>query len=320
MNEILTNLSKVLPALAVIFIASAALGWFIRGLSSKPAPAAAKNPVANPKPQQQDRAKNLEATLEKTKAAHKSLKSEFEQLKSNSVSQESFEKISTELEAAGKTVETETRRSSALETELKKAQDTIKHLNARTNEADKAQKDRSFTLENELSKTREQLAILQNRPDDSAELQAEIERLRESVATTTRYAGELRKREAATIEALEKAEARLANAPEAGRDIPAPSKKIGPVVESSRIAAAKAEVLRLLEANKQKETAPVATEAPSPTEEVSVPAVEPEVVEPEAVEPEAVEPEAVVPESAEIEAPVSQADKPVKNGELFALD
>ena len=310
MNEILTNLSKVLPQLAILAVVFGFVGWFIRGLASKPAPAAAKTPVANAKSQQQDRAKNLEATLEKTKAAHKLLKAEFEQLKSQSVSRESFEKISAELEAGSKSVETETRRSSALEIELKKAQDTIKHLNARGNEADKAQKDRSFTLENELSKTREQLAMLQNRPDDSAGLQAEIERLRESVATTTRYAGELRKREAATIEALEKAEARLATAAETGHDIPAPSKKIGPVVESSRIAAAKAEVLRLLELNKQKETAPVATEATSPPEEVSVPAVEPEAAEPEAIEPEA----------AEIEAPVSQADKPVKNGELFALD
>ena len=67
-------------------------------------------------------------------------------------------------------------------------------------------------------------------------------------------------------------------------------------------------------------TAPVATEATSPPEEVSVPAVEPEAAEPEAIEPEAIEPEAIEPEAAEIEAPVSQADKPVKNGELFALD
>jgi predicted RNase H-like nuclease (RuvC/YqgF family) len=319
MNDTLTLLSKVLPQLAVIAAVFGFAGWFLRGLGSKPTSTpAAKTPAAGEKTQQQDRAKNLEATLEKAKAAHKSLKAEFDQLKSHSVPQQDFEKSTADLEAARKALEAETRRLAALETELKKAQDSVKHLNARANEADKAQKDRSFALENELSKAREQLAVLQNRPDDSAGLQAEIERLRESVATTTRFAGELRKREAAAVEALEKAEARIAQAVETGRDVPAPSKKIGPVVESSRIAAAKAEVLRLVELNKQKE-ATVATESPAAAAEpvASTPEIPAPTPEPT---PEPIPELAAEPTPVEIEAPAPEASKPVKSGELFALD
>lgn len=273
MNEILTNLSKVLPELAILAAVFGFLGWSARGRSNQPAPAKAAKPATpSEKSPQQDRVKNLEASLEKSKAAHKSLKAEFDQLKSHSVSNEAFEKISAELEAARKALESETRRFSAVETELKKAQETVRNLNARSNEADKAQKDRSFALENELSKTREQLAILQNRPDDASELQVEIERLRESVATTTRFAGELRKREATAIEALEKAEAKIAAMIESGNASPAPVRKIGPVGDSNRIAAAKAEVLRLVELNKQKSLAETPVEAETtPSEAVPAP-------------------------------------------------
>ncbi len=253
MNELLTNLSKVLPALFVLAAVFGFLGWSARGRGNQPAPTKSAKPAnTGEKPQGQERAKNLEAALEKSKSAHKTLKAELDQLKSHSVAQAEFDKISADLEAARKAVESETRRVSALETELKKAQDAVKALNARTNEADKAQKDRSFALENELSKTREQLAILQNRPDESTDLLAEIERLRESVATTTRFSGELRKRETAAFEALEKAEAKIAAMIESGSTVPAPARKIGPVGDSNRIAAAKAEVLRLVEMNKQR--------------------------------------------------------------------
>ncbi len=347
MNETLTLLSKVLPQLAVISAVCGFVGWYVRGLSSKPASATvAKTPAASEKAQNQDRARNLEATLEKSKAAHKAVKAELDQLKSHSVSQEAFEKISAELEAAHKAVEAETRRFSALEPELKKAQDAVKNLNARANEADKTQKDRSFALENELSKTREQLTLLQNLPDDSADLRAEIERLRESVATTTRFAGELRKREAAAIEAMEKAEGRLANAVETGRDLPTPSKKIGPVGDSSRITAAKAEVLRLVEQNKQRaaiqETSIPVAETPAAAEEeitppVEVPTVADEVPSMPDAAPITPDEVAAAPDeaptaseeiaTAPVEAPAppvevasSSQKKPIATGDLFALD
>ncbi len=242
------TLSKVLPQIAIIAAVCGIIGWSLRGLTIKPA---AAKPAPTSDKGQQDRAKNLETALEKSKAAHKSVKAELETLQSASVSKATFESKAAEVDAARKALDTETKRISTLEADLKKSQDTIRTLNSRANDADKAQKDRNFAVENELSKTREQLAILQNRPDDSAVLQAEIERLRESVAVSTRYAGEMRKREAVAVEALEKAEGRIADLSDAARPA-AVSKKIGPVVDSGRIAAAKAEVLRLVEQNKQK--------------------------------------------------------------------
>ncbi len=262
MSDTLTLLSKVLPQLAIIAVLCGFIGWSLRGRSAKAAPAKTSTPIADKG--QQDRAKNLEAALEKSKAAHKALKAELENLQSASVSKATFEKATADLVGARSALDTETKRVSTLETDLKKAQDTVKQLNARLNDGEKSQKDRNFALENELSKTREQLAVLQNRPDDSAELRAEIERLRESVAVSSRFAGEVRKREAAAIEALEKAEAKLTILSDPSRPA-AVSKKIGPVVESDRIAAAKAEVIRLVEMNKQKEAAAtvVAVEEPA---------------------------------------------------------
>ncbi len=287
MSEILTNLSKVLPQLFILAAVFGFIGWSLRGLSVKPAPVKPGKPAAPEKNQGVERAKNLEASLEKARASHKALKSEFDQHKAGSVSKEELEAVTAELESARKSLESESRRASATEADLKKLQETNKSLNARATDSDKTQKDRHFALENELSKAREQLALLQNRPDDSSGLQAEIERLRESVATTTRFSGEVRKREAAALEALEKAEARLATALENGGNVPPPVRKIGPVADSGRIAAAKAEVLRLVEKNKQRETAPapasispepapasVAPAAPAPAPLLDTPRVE----------------------------------------------
>ena len=243
------NLSTILPIVAVTSAVSGFLGWSMRAPAKTTSPAKSA-PTADKS--QQERVKNLEATLEKSKATHKGLKSELENLQSTSVTQAAHATTVSELDTVRKAAATEAKRISALEADLRKSQETIKHLNARTNEADKAQKDRRFALENELSKAREGLAQVQNRPDDSAELQLEIDRLRESVAVSTRYAGEMRKREAAAVEALEKAGNRLA---ELGAEAqPIVSRKIGPVVDSGRIAAAKAEVIRLVELNKQKES------------------------------------------------------------------
>lgn len=264
MNETLTHLSKVLPELVILAAVSGFFGWFLhRPATAKPA-AAKSSPVSDKG--QQDRAKNLEAALEKSKAAHKAVKAELERYQSAAVSQVVHENVVDERDAVREALDTETRRIATLETDLKKSQDTVRNLNSRANEADKTQKDRSFALENELSKVREQLAILENRPNDSAELQAEIERLRESVAVSTRFAGEMRKREAAAIEALEKAEAQLASQNDPSRPVVV-SKKIGPVGDSNRIAAAKAEVIRLVELNRQKAEA-IAEEAPDTTEDI----------------------------------------------------
>jgi hypothetical protein len=300
------NLVKVLPHIAFIAAVCLGLGWTLRGLFTKPAAGAKSTPTIDSG--KQDRVKNLEAALEKSRASHKETESELEALQASSVSKAALEASTAELGTARKELDGVGKRISALEADLKKSQETIKHLNSRANDVDKAQKDRSFALENELSKTREQLAILQNRPDDSTDLQAEIERLRESVAVSTRYAGEMRKREAAAAEALEKAEARLA---EAGTARPAPtSKKIGPVADSGRIAAAKAEVLRLVEQNKAKAAAAVAIAPLFPTMETLAESVPDEPVS--AIE----EPVAVVEEHvAAIEEPAVAIEEPVVDRE-----
>ncbi len=281
MSEMLQHLSKALPLIAVISAICGFIGWWIRGLgSAKPAPAKA-SPVAERSGQ--DRAKNLEATLEKSKAANKALKAELEELKTASVARQSHEQALSELETARQSLATESRRAGALEVDLKKIQENLKVLNTRANEADKAQKDRGFTLQNELSKAREELAVLQSRPDESSVLQDEIERLRESVANATRYAGELRKREANAIEELEKIKTRFANSKDAAT---APAVvKAAPVGDSDRVAAAKAEVLRLLEENRKKSAAavlPVTAIAPiagvvEPALAETLPEAEPEI-------------------------------------------
>ncbi|MES2439661.1 MAG: hypothetical protein V4584_11365 [Verrucomicrobiota bacterium] len=339
------NLSTLIPVVAVTSAVSGFLGWSMRAPSKKAVHPAKSSPAADSG--KQERVKNLEAALEKSRASHKETKHELEALQAGSVSKSTLDATAAELDAARKELDGVGKRISSLEADLKKSQETIKTLNSRANEVDKAQKDRSFALENELSKTREQLALLQNRPDDSAELQAEIERLRESVATSTRFAGELRKRESTAIEALEKAEARLATALETGRDLPAPSKKIGPVVDSGRIAAAKAEVIRLVELNKQKAAAPAEANIPTaqsniPTAEADIPTAESDISTAESdiapaepiiapAEPDITPAEPNIAPAEPIVAPAdpdiapettsAQVERKLpKSGELFALD
>ncbi len=237
-------LADFTPQIAGIAAIAALIGWILKGVFTP------KPPVKVAATIKEAPSKNSEAALEKSKAALKAVKSELVALQASSVATAQFEEAKRALEAAQKSLESEAKRFSLAEADLKKAQDTIKILNSRGNEQEKAQKDRSFALENELSKTRQQLALLEARPDDSTQLQAEIERLRESVATTTRYTGELRKRETAALEALAKAQAQFANNP-APTAVFTHAAATTPAGDSDRVAAAKAEVLRLLEQNKQ---------------------------------------------------------------------
>lgn len=71
----------------------------------------------------------------------------------------------------------------------------------------------------------------------------------------------MRKCEAAAVEAREKTEAKLANVSATSRPAATP-KKIGPVADSGRIAAAKVEVIRLVELNKSKKAAAEIEEVP----------------------------------------------------------
>ncbi len=301
------HFTQALPLVALIAAACAFLGWSMHGVVNKPTPAkSAKATKPNPAAEKADRAKNLENALEAAKGTNKSLKSELETLRNTTVAKETFDAINAELEASRQQQDTTDKRTAALEVELKKAQDTIRVWNARTNEADKSQKSRTFALENELSKAREQLALLNEQPDDSAALHAEIVRLRESVATTTRFAGELRKREAAALEALEKAEARIADLASGPRPAGPASRKLGPVRDSDRTAAAKAEVLRLVEMNqrKQAEERAAQTEDAPPTMVEGTPALPVEVPQMPAVV--AQQPAAAQPQAEPVHAPVTE--------------
>ncbi len=311
-----TLFTSFLPQIALVVAISILIGWALKGHFSKAKPSKVTPTPENPN---RDRTKNLEAALEKSKAAQKELKAKLDALQAASVPSANFEKITAALESTRKTLDTETKRISTLETDLKKAQETIKNLNARANEADKAQKDRSFTLENELSQARQKLAQLEAQPDDSAVLHAEIERLRESVAVSSRFAGEVRKREAAAVEALEKAHAELAALTDPSRSVPKASKKIGPVGESDRVSAAKAEVLRLIEKNKQapapavEATATIAIEESVAVADEPAPIIEEPVAIIEEVTPAAIEQES----TAQEEIP---ADQKVATGTPSALD
>jgi len=268
-----TSLADYTPQIAGIAAVAALLGWILKGALTKSKPVKA---VANKETPAKDRSKSLEAALEKSKAANKAAKSALDSLQASSVPSAKFEEVQTSLEIAQKSLESEAKRFFLVEADLKKSQDTIKNLNGRSNEVDRGQKDRSFALENELSKVRQQLAQLEARPDDTSELHAEIERLRESVATTTRYSGELRKRETAALEALSKAQGQISNTPApAVAPLAAASIAAAPAGDSDRVAAAKAEVLRLLEQNKQA-SAPIEPAADAPHE---VAAEDPEALE-----------------------------------------
>lgn len=247
-NQIIaaTSLADYTPQIAGIAAVAALLGWILKGVLNKPQPV---KPVANKEIPTKDRSKSLEGALEKSKAANKATKTALEALQASSVPAAKFEEAKSSLETAQKALEAESKRTALLEADIKKAQETIKTLNGRSNEVDRVQKDRSFALENELSKVRQQLALLEARPDNTSVLHAEIERLRESVATTTRYTGELRKRETAALDALSKVQGHISSTQTV--PIPAPTLVSTPVGDSDRVAAAKAEVLRLLEQNKQ---------------------------------------------------------------------
>jgi colicin import membrane protein len=321
-----SQFSNFLPQIALVAAISVLIGWLLKGHFTKAKPVKA---AATPESPNRDRAKNLEATLEKSKAAHKALKSEFDALQAASIPTATFEKTTAELESVRKTLDIEAKRISTLETDLKKAQDTIRNLNARANEADKAQKDRSFARENELSQARQQLAQFEARPDDSAVLHAEIERLRESVAVSSRFAGEVRKREAAAMEALEKAQAELAASGDPSRVVAKVAKKVGPVGDSDRVAAAKAEVLRLVEKNQQAPAAPAEEAAAVVAEQPVIVAVAEEtvVVEEQAVvviaeQAPAVDEEAV-PVAIQQESPAPEETPVAKKaaaGDLFVMD
>ena len=272
---------KLLPLLGLTAILFGLFGWWLRRkfhapvvVSNKPAAAPTDLPA-------RERVKKLEHALTKSEAAQKALKHDLDTLHAKTISKATHEKAARELAEAQHRLEADVKRIQALEADLKKSRDAVNTLNSNAAEANKGQRDRTFTLENELSKTREALAILQARPDNTLVLQAEVDRLREAVTNSTRVIGELRKQESAAVEAMTKAQRKLEAAigtaaeSETAEDTgavsllpalaratrkqpkPAPEFVFDPV---DRVADAKAEVERIHALNAQKEADRLAAE------------------------------------------------------------
>lgn len=253
----------LLPYVAVCALIGGFIGWYLRCKIVK-CHGHTEQAVAAPtqtKPSADDaaRTKKLQEKLKQADALNATLKQDLDSLKSKSVSKSEMEVSQGKIFAATVELAQEKQRMVAVTADLKKAQETISGLNAKLNVDVKEQKDRTFSLENELSQAREQLQRYQSSTDDSADLRADLERAREMAANATRFAGESRKREASLTDEIESLKAKLAKQAEmsataaviAGPAFAAsiPAKPAG---DSPSVLKAKAEVERL---NAEKETA-----------------------------------------------------------------
>jgi len=261
---------KLLPLLAVTAALFGCFGWWLRRKFHAPVVSSSKPHVQDDLPAR-ERVKKLENALARSESAQKSLKLELETLQAKTVSKQSLEKAAKDLADAQHRLEADQKRIQALETDLKKSRDTLNTLNSSTAEANKGQRDRTFALENELSKAREALAILEARPDNSLALQAEIDRLRENLTNSTRVIGELRKQEAATAQTLVKVQTQLEAATPKSSAASTDTVSLLPAMElaerlsnksggSDKVADAKEEVARLQALNAQKEAERIAAE------------------------------------------------------------
>jgi hypothetical protein len=150
------------------------------------------------------RLKKLQEKLQTSEATAKTLCQQIESMKADSVAKTDHAKLESELVSLGDKWEAEKKRASALEAELRKAQDTTASLNARLNADAKTQSSRVIQLENELSQAREALSLAGAAPALAApDLSAELDRAKETVANAMRLVGEARKRETALQQELD---------------------------------------------------------------------------------------------------------------------
>jgi hypothetical protein len=264
---------KLLPILALTAVIFTMLGWRLRRKFHAPVVSSGK-PHAQDDLPARERVKKLEHALAKSDAVNAALKHDLESVQAKSVAKSSLDKAAKDLASALHRQEADQKRIQTIEADLRKSRETINTLNSTAAEINKGQQQRTFAIENELSKTREALAILEARPDNSLALHAEIDRLREALTNSTRVIGELRKQEAATSHALAKCQAQL----DATTSIPAAA-EAGPVSllpamemaerkltrsnntgASDKVAAAMLEVERLHAHNAQKEAERLAAE------------------------------------------------------------
>ena len=253
----------LLPYVAVCALIGGFIGWYLRCKIGK-CHGHTEQAVAAPtqtKPSADDatRTRKLQRKLKQAEALNATLKQEIDSLQGKAVSKSEMVVSEAKICADSAELAQEKQRMAALKADLKKAQETISGLNAKLNVDVKEQKDRTFSLENELSQAREQLQRYQSSTDDSADLRADLERAREMAANATRFAGESRKREASLTDEIESLKAKLAKQAEVSATAaviagPAFAASISakPAGDSPSVLKAKAEVERL---NAEKETA-----------------------------------------------------------------
>ena len=253
----------LLPSVAVCALIGGFIGWYLRCKIGK-CHGHTEQAVAAPtqtKPSADDatRTRKLQGKLKQAEALNATLKQEIDSLQGKAASKSEMEVSEAKICADSAELAQEKQRMAALKADLKKAQETISGLNAKLNVDVKEQKDRTFSLENELSQAREQLQRYQSSTDDSADLRADLERAREMAANATRFAGESRKREASLTDEIDSLKAKLAKQAEVSATAaviagPAFAASISakPAGDSPSVLKAKAEVERL---NAEKETA-----------------------------------------------------------------
>lgn len=253
----------LLTYVAVCALIGGFIGWYLRCKIGK-CHGHTEQAVAAPtqtKPSADDatRTRKLQGKLKQAEALNATLKQEIDSLQGKAVSKSEMVVSEAKICADSAELAQEKQRMATLKADLKKAQETISGLNAKLNVDVKEQKDRTFSLENELSQAREQLQRYQSSTDDSADLRADLERAREMAANATRFAGESRKREASLTDEIESLKAKLAKQAEVSATAaviagPAFAASISakPAGDSPSVLKAKAEVERL---NAEKETA-----------------------------------------------------------------
>jgi predicted flap endonuclease-1-like 5' DNA nuclease len=255
---------KLLPLLAATAIIFSFIGWWLRcklGHCGSQGAQSSGDDSAH-----RDRIRKLEDLLKNAEGANKAVKSEMEVLRLSSIDKSKFDTAAAALVAANSSISSDRNRITLLEADLKKAQAALQIHNSKSNESNKQDKDKLFALENELSKTREELAQLKETPDDTAHLKSEVNRLQDALSNATRVAGEMRKRETAASEALAKCEARIGGQETKNEATILPLFTTPPVrsadelaKSAAKVAAAKAEVERLNLAKSQQEQSVVSS-------------------------------------------------------------
>jgi DNA repair exonuclease SbcCD ATPase subunit len=198
---------KLLPYVAICSTVAFLLGYFFsRPKSTKSSATSAHAPTND----ESARIKKLQEKLQSSETAAKSLRQQLESLKADSITKTEHATLQSGLDALQEKWNTEKKRVAALEADVRKAQDTAASLNSRLNADAKAQNSRVIQLENELSQAREALNLAGTAPAYTApDLQAELDRAKDTVANAMRLVGETRKRESALQQELESLKKRV---------------------------------------------------------------------------------------------------------------